>query len=66
VPSKPEWGRGVVRAVDGPLVTVRFFNRGTVVVETRSARLSIVRIMPLITTRPTDDGKPRQAALGRD
>lgn len=47
-------------------MTVRFFNRGTVVVETRSARLSIVRIMPLITTRPTDDGKPRQAALGRD
>jgi hypothetical protein len=51
--AKPEWGRGVIRSVKGPLVTVRFANRGTVVVDTRSTRLSVVGIKPWVRTWPT-------------
>ena len=36
----------------GPLVTVGFANRGTVVVDTRSARLSIVRVKPSVAAWP--------------
>jgi hypothetical protein len=51
--AKPEWGRGVVRSVKGPLVTVRFANRGTVTVDTRSARLSVVGVKPSVRAWPT-------------
>jgi hypothetical protein len=44
-----------VRSVTGPLVRVDFANRGIVVVDTRSARLSIVRVKPIAATRPATD-----------
>jgi hypothetical protein len=47
--AKPDWGIG------GTLVTVKFANRGTVAVDTRSARLSIVRVKPIAATRPAGD-----------
>jgi hypothetical protein len=53
--AKPDWGRGVVRSVTGPLVTVRFANRGTVVVDTRSARLNILRVKLSFATWPDGD-----------
>ena len=51
--ARPDWGVGVVRAVHGPLVTVRFPERGRVTVDVRDNRPSIVRIKPLIRTWPT-------------
>ncbi len=45
--AKPDWGVGRVRSAAGPWVTVRFANRGIVVVDTRSAYMSIVRIKPI-------------------
>ena len=48
--AKPDWGIGRVRSASGPWVTVRFANRGIIVVDTRSAQLSIVRIKPLGAT----------------
>ena len=51
--ARPDWGVGVVRSVRGPLVEVRFKNRGIVTVDTRHNRLSIVRVKPLIRTWPT-------------
>lgn len=52
VPAKPGWGLGRVQAVAGPFVTARFFHRGIVTVDTRSTRLSIVRIVPKSGTWP--------------
>jgi Protein of unknown function (DUF3553) len=48
-------GIGVVRSVTGTLVTVKLANRGTVAVDTRSARLSIVRVKPRFGTWPAGD-----------
>jgi Protein of unknown function (DUF3553) len=48
--AQPDWGIGKVRSVVGPWVTVDFANRGTIVVDTRSARLSIVRVKPIAAT----------------
>jgi hypothetical protein len=45
--ARPDWGVGKVRKVAGPWVTVNFANRGIVVVDTRSARLNILRIKPI-------------------
>ncbi len=53
--AQPDWGIGKVRSVAGPLVRVDFANRGTVVVDTRSALLSIVRVKPIAATRPAGD-----------
>ena len=53
--AKPGWGIGVVRSVTGTLVTVKFANRGIVAFDTRSARLSIVRVKPIAATRPAGD-----------
>ena len=53
LPHQPHWGLGVVRAVKGALVTVRFAQRGLVTVDTRSAHLSIARIKPRVRTWPT-------------
>ncbi|MGD9510472.1 MAG: DUF3553 domain-containing protein, partial [Geminicoccaceae bacterium] len=51
--GRPDWGTGVVRTVKGPLVTVRFANRGRVTLDVREHRLSILRVKPLIHTWPT-------------
>lgn len=59
--AKPAWGLGRVRAVAGPFVTVRFFHRGIVTVDTRSTQLSIVRVVPKSGTWPVG-GAP--VALG--
>ena len=48
--AKPDWGMGIVRSVTRTLVTVKFANRGTVAVDTRNARLSIVRIKRIAAT----------------
>jgi hypothetical protein len=44
--AKPDWGIGEVRSVSGTSITVDFADRGTVVVDARSARLSIVGTKP--------------------
>jgi hypothetical protein len=51
--TTPERGTGVVRAVDGPLVTAQFANRGRVTVAVRHNRVSIGRVEPLIRSRPS-------------
>ena len=52
LPAKPDWGIGRVKSVSGALVTVRFLHRGTVTVDTRSAKLSIVRVKPVKANWP--------------
>ena len=51
-----DWGIGKVREVAGPFVSVFFRQRGIVTVDTRSARLSIVRVVPKHPTFPVSDG----------
>ena len=52
VGAQPDWGIGKVREVAGPFVSVFFRQRGIVTVDTRSARLSFVRIVPKSPTFP--------------
>ena len=58
LPARPDWGIGRVRSVDGALVKVRFLRRGTVTVDTRNTKLSIVRVKPR-----AGGPKPYQAAM---
>ena len=44
LPHRPDWGKGVVRAVRGSLVTVKFVHRGLVTLDNRHHQVKVLRI----------------------
>ena len=44
VPARPDWGKGVIRSMNGSLAKVRFEQRGTITLDVRSAGLAVVGV----------------------